>query len=192
MNLTTPRTVLDAHDVGLPRPLPEGPSQRPQDPQDARLWDLAATVNDPEIPVLSLADLGVLRDACLQDDGRATVVITPTYSGCPAMDTMAADLHEVLTTAGYRDPQVLLVLRPAWTTDWMTPEGRAKLAAYGIAPPSGDRPRRTGPVGLTLAVKCPRCDSLRTKELTRFGSTSCKSLWSCQDCLEPFDCFKVH
>lgn len=192
MNLTRPRTALDADDAGLARPLPEGPSQRPSAPQDAALWDLATRVSDPEIPVLSLADLGVLRDAYLTEAGQGVVVITPTYSGCPAMDTMAADVHAELTRAGYEDPRILLVLRPAWTTDWMSPEGKRKLREYGIAPPSGVRPARIGPVPLSLAVKCPRCDSLRTRELTRFGSTSCKSLWVCQDCLEPFDYFKVH
>ena len=162
---------------------------RPADPVDARVWDAASTVHDPEIPVLSIADLGILRDAHAEGD-KAVVVITPTYSGCPAMDTISADVSRALKGAGFEESEVRLVLQPAWTTDWMTDEGKAKLAEYGIAPPAA----RTvdGPVRIGLAVKCPRCHSLNTREITRFGSTSCKALYTCQDCLEPFDYFKVH
>lgn len=184
-----------------------GPSQRPTDPALAALWDVAATVTDPEIPVLTLADLGVLRQVYFEkataaadtdphtDDlhDRAVIVITPTYSGCPAMATMAADLEQAVRAAGYADVRVQQVLRPAWTTDWMTEEGKAKLNEYGIAPPThrtGAKP--SGPIALTLGVKCPRCNSLKTKEMTRFGSTSCKALYVCNDCMEPFDYFKVH
>ncbi len=176
-----------------PREVPLGPSQRPDDPADAALWDVAATVCDPEIPVLTLEDLGVLRDAVAGQD-ETVVVITPTYSGCPAMDTMAADLEAAVTVAGYENVRVVQVLRPAWTTDWMSAEGRAKLNEYGIAPPTGRTAagHNSGPVRLSLAVKCPRCESLRTHEMTRFGSTSCKALWVCDDCKEPFDYFKVH
>ncbi|MBB4736006.1 1,2-phenylacetyl-CoA epoxidase subunit PaaD [Micrococcus cohnii] len=162
---------------------------RPADPADATVWDAAATVHDPEIPVLSIADLGILRDARVED-GRAVVVITPTYSGCPAMDTITTDVTRALARAGFEDADVRLVLQPAWTTDWMTDEGKEKLSEYGIAPPTA---RTTdGPVRLGLAVKCPRCHSLDTREITRFGSTSCKALHTCNECLEPFDYFKVH
>ncbi len=190
---TTVHTAPDRDAAGLARPLPLGPSRRPEAPADAALWDLAATVCDPEIPVLTLSDLGVLRDAYVEG-AEAVVVITPTYSGCPAMDTMADDVVAVATAAGYGSVRVEKVLRPAWTTDWMSPAGRDKLAEYGIAPPSGNTApgHNGGPVRLTLSVKCPHCGSLKTREMTRFGSTSCKALWVCSECLEPFDYFKVH
>ena len=162
---------------------------RPADPADAKVWDAAATVHDPEIPVLSIADLGILREA-RAEDGRAVVVITPTYSGCPAMETITTDVKQALSRAGHDDAEVRLVLQPAWTTDWMTDEGKAKLSEYGIAPPAA---RTTdGPVLIGMAVKCPRCHALDTREITRFGSTSCKALYTCNECLEPFDYFKVH
>lgn len=181
--------------VDARRPLPLGPSQRPeeaeQDPALARLWEAAARVTDPEVPVLSLVDLGVLRDAYLRE-GWAVLVITPTYSGCPAMSTMAADLQHAARAAGFEKVWVEQVLRPAWTTDWMSAQGRARLEEYGIAPPRGSVPVRTGPVPVALGVKCPHCGSLATREMTRYGSTSCKALWTCSSCLEPFDYFKVH
>lgn len=160
---------------------------------DAAVWDIAATVNDPEIPVLSIADLGVLREAEAVGEHGARVTITPTYSGCPAMDAIRVDLATALAEAGYRDLEIRIVLAPAWTTDWMTDEGRDKLEAYGIAPPSGSAPvRPAGPVRVSLSVRCPHCGSLATRELSRFGSTSCKALYSCTSCMEPFDYFKVH
>ncbi|WP_162943795.1 1,2-phenylacetyl-CoA epoxidase subunit PaaD [Arthrobacter celericrescens] len=163
-----------------------------RNPAEQEAWELAATVCDPEIPVLTIEDLGILR-AVQVVDGRAEVTITPTYSGCPAMDAISDDLKSAFTTAGYADVRVNLVLAPAWTTDWMTESGKAKLQQYGIAPPSGNSRAggHSGPVRLSLAVKCPQCSSLNTKELTRFGSTSCKALYVCQDCKEPFDYFKV-
>lgn len=145
---------------------------------------------DPEVPVLTIADLGVLRDVRV-DDGRVTVTITPTYSGCPAMDTIRDDLKLALTRAGFDEVDVRLTLSPAWTTDWMTDDGRRKLAAYGIAPPTG-RAAASGAVRVRLGVKCPQCGSLDTREISRFGSTSCKALWECRACLEPFDHFRVH
>lgn len=153
---------------------------------------VAGAVADPEVPVLTIADLGVLRDVAIDPDtGTVTITITPTYSGCPAMETIRDDLHLALEAAGFTDVVINLTLTPAWTTDWMSDEGKQKLTAYGIAPPTG-RSAVRGPIPLTLAVKCPRCASLHTKELARFGSTSCKSLWQCEDCLEPFDHFKNH
>jgi len=159
--------------------------------QDA--WDIAATVCDPEIPVLTIADLGILRKVDVGPDGGVRVTITPTYSGCPAMDAIRDDLYTAFTKEGYEDVQVDLVLAPAWTTDWMTQAGKQKLQQYGIAPPTGNSKAggHSGPIRLSLAVKCPQCSSLNTKELTRFGSTSCKALYVCQDCKEPFDYFKV-
>jgi ring-1,2-phenylacetyl-CoA epoxidase subunit PaaD len=156
-------------------------------------WDIAATVCDPEIPVLTIEDLGILRNVQVTETGKVIVTITPTYSGCPAMDAIRDDLKTAFAKEGYADVEVDLVLAPAWTTDWMTEAGKAKLQEYGIAPPSGmsDAARHAGPIRLKMAVKCPQCASLNTKELTRFGSTSCKALYVCQDCKEPFDYFKV-
>lgn len=164
---------------------------------EQKAWDIAATVCDPEIPVLTIEDLGILRDVKMVDDGglvpAVQVTITPTYSGCPAMDAIRDDLQAAFHKAGYPSVHVDLVLAPAWTTDWMTDAGKAKLQEYGIAPPSGmaAAARHAGPIRLQMAVKCPQCSSLNTKELTRFGSTSCKALYVCQDCKEPFDYFKV-
>ena len=156
----------------------------------SRAWDVAATVVDPEIPVLTIEDLGVLRS--VEEDGdRVRVDLTPTYSGCPAIDAMRDDVRGALERAGYRDIEVRMVLAPAWTTDWMTAEGKRKLHDYGITPPNGLAPARGGRVMLSMAVKCPRCDSLDTREVARFGSTSCKALYECRACLEPFDFFKV-
>jgi len=151
-----------------------------------------AAVPDPEIPVLTLADLGVLR-SIEEIDGRVVVTITPTYSGCPAMAHMAAELQAVLERAGV-EGEVRTVLSPAWTTDWMTAEGRAKLEAYGIAPPPAAAPA-DGPAPVTLGrraqvVACPQCRSARTEVVSEFGSTACKALYRCLDCLEPFDYFK--
>lgn len=166
---------------------------RPTDAVSAAAWDLAATVVDPEVPVLTIADLGVLRSVVVDDDlagPRVVVEITPTYSGCPAVDAIRDDIRSVLSAAGYADVDVRTVLSPAWTTDWMSDEGKQKLAAYGIAPPTGTRP--AGPVSLGLGIRCPQCGSLHTRQLSRFGSTSCKALYVCQRCQEPFDYFKDH
>ncbi|GAA1124168.1 1,2-phenylacetyl-CoA epoxidase subunit PaaD [Arthrobacter flavus] len=165
-------------------------AHRPVSAEAAKIWDIAATVVDPEIPVLTIEDLGILREARLDDDGAVTVTITPTYSGCPAMDAIRDDVTGALAVHGYQNVSVKLTLAPAWTTDWMTSAGKAKLNEYGIAPPSGTA--AAGPVRVGLSVKCPQCSSLNTRELTRFGSTSCKALYVCQDCKEPFDYFKVH
>lgn len=155
----------------------------------ARAWEVAAAVQDPEIPVLTIEDLGVLR-AVSVDGERIRVDITPTYSGCPAMDTIRDDIELALTCAGFPDVQVRLVLAPAWSSDWMSEAGARKLAEYGIAPPTG-RAHRSGPVPVALGVRCPRCGSLDTRELSPFGSTSCKALYECRACLEPFDHFKA-
>lgn len=156
-------------------------------------WRIAAAVTDPEVPVLTIEDLGVLRDVRVDGD-RAIVTLTPTYSGCPALDTMRGDVILALAAAGFGDVEVRVTLSPAWTTDWMTDAGKRKLTEFGIAPPNGQAAalrRTTGPVRLRMAVKCPRCGSLDTREVARFGSTSCKALHECRTCLEPFDHFKV-
>ena len=161
--------------------------------QRQKAWDIAATVCDPEIPVLTIEDLGILRNVQVGENEEVTVTITPTYSGCPAMDAIRDDLKTAFAKEGFTSVHVDLVLAPAWTTDWMTDAGKQKLQEYGIAPPSGmaAAARHAGPIRLQMAVKCPQCQSLNTKELTRFGSTSCKALYVCKDCLEPFDYFKV-
>ncbi|MER7446157.1 1,2-phenylacetyl-CoA epoxidase subunit PaaD [Microbacterium sp. NPDC097977] len=154
-------------------------------------WRIAAAVADPEVPVLTIEDLGVLRAVTVQGD-TVVVDITPTYSGCPAMDTIRDDVILALTAAGYENVDVRLVLSPAWTTDWMSDAGKQKLSQYGIAPPSGRAAISSGPIRLAISVRCPRCGSLDTREVSRFGSTSCKALFECRACLEPFDHFKVH
>jgi ring-1,2-phenylacetyl-CoA epoxidase subunit PaaD len=153
--------------------------------------EVASAVRDPELPVLTLADLGVLREVS-EEDGRVVVTITPTYSGCPAIDEMGADLRRSLLSAGFSSVEVRLALSPAWTTDWISPEGRSKLAAAGIAPPSRIGPAAVGPVPLNLVppsrqVACPQCGSLNTSEISRFGSTACKALRRCGSCAEPFE-----
>ena len=154
-----------------------------------RAWDAAASVVDPEIPVLTIADLGVLRDVILDGD-RVEVAITPTYSGCPAMNMIALEIELALERAGFRLPKVRTVLSPAWTTDWMSEEGRRKLRAYGVAPPQASSSRRA--LFGEQAVACPQCGSNNTELLSEFGSTSCKALWRCKSCREPFDYFKCH
>jgi ring-1,2-phenylacetyl-CoA epoxidase subunit PaaD len=155
--------------------------------RDAR--SVAAAVPDPEIPVIGIGDLGILRDVVVDEAGHVDVTITPTYSGCPAMEAIQDDVRAALAEAGYRDVTVRLVLSPAWSTDWISPQGLRQLEEYGVAPPA---PREAGGViPLLLTVRCPRCGSPDTRELSRFGSTACKSLWACNACREPFDHFKA-
>ncbi|MDN4172922.1 1,2-phenylacetyl-CoA epoxidase subunit PaaD [Nocardioides sp. SOB77] len=149
-------------------------------------WDIAAAVPDPELPVVTIGDLGILRDVTENDTGCVHVQVTPTYSGCPAVETIRDELVERLTCAGYRRVDVETVLWPAWTTDWITAEGRARLADHGIAPPAPAR-AAGGPVDVEIGVRCPRCGSPETRELSRFGSTACKALRVCGACAEPFD-----
>ena len=163
----------------------------PIDPEAlrARAWAIAATVVDPEIPVLSIADLGVLREVRVTPAG-IEVAITPTYSGCPAMNMITLEIETALAKAGIAPVTVTTILSPAWTTDWMTEEGRDKLRAYGIAPPVKGGGRRA--LFGEDTVACPQCGSTETSEIAAFGSTSCKSLWRCNACREPFDYFKCH
>ena len=154
-----------------------------------RAWDAASRVVDPEIPVLTIADLGVLREVNLRD-GHIEVAITPTYSGCPAMNMIALEIELALEREGFRKPKVRTVLSPAWTTDWMSEDGRRKLREYGIAPPMPASSRRA--LFGVQAVACPQCGSENTELLSEFGSTSCKALWRCKSCREPFDYFKCH
>jgi ring-1,2-phenylacetyl-CoA epoxidase subunit PaaD len=154
-----------------------------------RAWALLADVPDPEIPVLSVLDLGIVRDVTESADGHdVTVVITPTYSGCPATEVIARDVRAALEAA-YDGVEVQTQLSPAWTTDWLSDEGRAKLRSFGIAPPG----RVLLPiVGVGRPESCPRCGSADVEELAGFGSTPCKALWRCLACREPFDYFKRH
>jgi ring-1,2-phenylacetyl-CoA epoxidase subunit PaaD len=154
-----------------------------------RAWDVAAGVVDPEIPVLTIADLGVLRSVDV-NDGCVEVAITPTYSGCPAMNMITLEIELALEREGIRPSRVHTVLSPAWTTDWMSADGRRKLKEYGIAPPQAGSGRRA--LFGVEQVACPQCGSIDTEVLSEFGSTSCKALWRCRACREPFDYFKCH
>lgn len=155
----------------------------------ARAREALDSVVDPEIPVLTIADLGVLRDVRLEG-GCVVVEITPTYSGCPAMNVIALDIERALSSANIGSFRVHLTLTPAWTTDWLSEAGRLKLSAYGIAPPPPNGGRRA--LFGESHPACPRCGSEETETISAFGSTSCKSLHRCQRCREPFDAFKCH
>ncbi|MFF0446165.1 1,2-phenylacetyl-CoA epoxidase subunit PaaD [Streptomyces sp. NPDC004609] len=185
-----------------PAPAPQPPGTAgPREPEtaprtgdtrlEAELRRLVGSVPDPELPVLTLAELGVVRGARLLGPGRAEVTLTPTYTGCPAIETMTADIERVLHDHGIPDVSVVRVLSPAWSTDDISAEGRRKLAEFGIAPP---RPHAaagpSGPLPLTLSVRCPHCGSTETELLSRFSSTACKALRRCVACREPFDHFK--
>jgi ring-1,2-phenylacetyl-CoA epoxidase subunit PaaD len=154
-----------------------------------RALEAAAHVFDPEIPVLTIGDLGVLRDVRVVGD-TVEIDITPTYSGCPAMRVIELDLDTALRAAGIEKFRISTVLSPAWTTDWLSHEGRRKLAEFGIAPPAGQASRRA--LFTSESVRCPRCGSAETERLAEFGSTACKALYRCRACAEPFDYFKCH
>ena len=159
---------------------------------DVDPWEVAARVTDPELPTVTLADLGVLREVRAEADGTVVVEITPTYTGCPAMGVMRADLVHALHAAGFHSVDVRTVLSPAWSTDWITDDGRRKLAAGGIAPPGKAPVRTAGPVPLQLGATrrtaaCPLCGSPDTEELSEFGATACKALRRCRSCREPFE-----
>ena len=155
---------------------------------DKRLIPILEEVTDPEIPVLSILDMGVVRSAVIED-GLVSVKITPTYSGCPAMDVIAEDIKIALLNAGYSS-HIELVLAPAWTTDWITEKGRNALAKFGIAPPLNAVADKEALLGNKRIVKCTLCGSTNTQVVSQFGSTACKALFKCDDCLEPFDYFK--
>lgn len=159
-----------------------------------KIWQLLEGVADPEVPVLSILDLGIVRGVQVAAEGRILVTITPTYSGCPAMSAIATDIRLQLLAEGYTDVEIRHQLSPAWTTDWLSEAGRRKLEAYGIAAPVPGT--ATGHAlrlfGQDTAVRCPQCQSDNTKLLNQFGSTACKALYQCQDCREPFDYFKCH
>ena len=155
---------------------------------DKRLKPILEKVSDPEIPVLSILQMGVVRSAHLYD-GKVTVKITPTYSGCPAMDVIGEDINKAMEENGYKS-KVELVLSPAWTTDWITEKGRNALAKYGIAPPLDALADKAALLDNKKIVKCTNCGSTNTIVVSQFGSTACKALFKCEDCKEPFDYFK--
>jgi ring-1,2-phenylacetyl-CoA epoxidase subunit PaaD len=173
--LTSPRRKPGPQDEGEPHSSPD-PGFRRDD--EGAVWDVLRQVPDPEIPAISIVDLGIVREA--RDD---RVILTPTYTGCPATLVIETMVRAALDEAGLAHIRIETTLSPPWTTDWITPDGRDKLHAYGIAPPI--------PAG-ARAVHCPQCDSPDTEEISRFGSTPCKALWRCRSCAEPFDLFKCH
>jgi ring-1,2-phenylacetyl-CoA epoxidase subunit PaaD len=152
---------------------------------EKKIWSMLETVCDPEVPVLTILDLGIVRGVKINDE-EIEIIITPTYTGCPAMDMITMDIKMKLLENGYKNIKVTPVLSPAWTTDWMTEAGKQKLKTYGIAAP--DKKIIIPQDG----VECPQCDSTNTKLLSEFGSTACKALYQCNDCKEPFDYFKCH
>lgn len=155
-------------------------------------WSVLGNVMDPEVPVLSVLDLGIVRDIQMRD-GKLEITITPTYSGCPAMDVIAMNIRMELLAHGFENIKVKQVLTPVWTTEWMTEEGKQKLKDYGIAPPNVKQSVcRQELFTQDEAVQCPRCNSWHTRRISEFGSTACKALYQCNDCLEPFDYFKCH
>ncbi len=157
-----------------------------------RIYEVLATLADPEIPVLTLLDLGIIRDVKMDaGTGAVEVVITPTYSGCPAMDFIEVNIRSTLQENGFENVKITTVLSPAWTTDWLTESGKEKLKAYGIAPPVGSADKFSL-LGEQVAVECPHCGSIDTRLVSQFGSTACKALYQCKSCLEPFDYFKCH
>jgi ring-1,2-phenylacetyl-CoA epoxidase subunit PaaD len=164
--------------------------------EQKKIWSILETVTDPEVPVLSVIDLGIIRDVIIDSpsgDGGIEVVITPTYSGCPAMDMIAANIKMALLENGYRNIKITTVLSPAWTTDWMSEEGKRKLKEYGIAPPNPKQQVCRQELFVNAeAIQCPHCNSWHTHRISEFGSTACKALYQCDDCKEPFDYFKCH
>ena len=155
------------------------------------IWKILEEVTDPEIPVLSVLDLGIVRDVIINEN-QIEIVITPTYSGCPAMDMIAVNIKSVLQQNGFDDVKITTILSPAWTTDWLTENGRQKLKEYGIAPPVKGTFDKNALFSAERAVECPHCNSSDTTMVSLFGSTPCKSLYKCNNCLEPFDYFKCH
>lgn len=150
------------------------------------------TVCDPEIPVLTVADLGIVREIRLEDDGTVNIAITPTYSGCPAMNAIEVNLRAALQEGGFDNVRIRTVLSPAWTTEWMTDAGKQKLRAFGIAPPAEASHDKRALLGEKRILQCPHCGSHNTEMIAAFASTSCKAMFRCLDCLEPFDYFKCH
>ncbi len=156
---------------------------------EEKIYDLIATIPDPEIPVITIKDLGILRSVKIENE-KVIVSITPTYSGCPAMMAIEKDIKSILIQEGIETVEVKTVYSPVWTTDWLTDEAKEKLRKYGISPPGKTSIDKGDILGVKIA--CPRCKSTNTEKISQFGSTACKALYKCKDCLEPFDHFKCH
>lgn len=159
---------------------------------EEEVWHYLEDVPDPEVPVISILDLGIVRKVSLAENDGVDVVITPTYSGCPAMSAIAIGIRMKLLSKGFKKVNIINQISPAWTTDWLTANGRQKLKDYGIAPPVDSGADSSAPFSTGDAVRCPQCDSHNTTLVSQFGSTACKALYKCNDCLEPFDYFKCH
>jgi ring-1,2-phenylacetyl-CoA epoxidase subunit PaaD len=168
--------------------------------EEKKIWSILERIPDPEVPVLSILDLGIVRNVILHQntqtrggDGGIEIIITPTYSGCPAMDVIRMNIKMSLLENGFKNVKITTILSPAWTTDWMSEEGKQKLKAYGISPPN---PRQqvcnNDLFAPNEAAQCPQCNSYHTHRISEFGSTACKALYQCDDCKEPFDYFKCH
>ncbi len=158
-----------------------------------KILSILETVTDPEIPVLSIIDLGIVRDVEIELSNKIKITITPTYSGCPAMDVININIRLALLENGFNNIEIKSVLSPAWTTDWMSETGKQKLKAYGIAPPNIQQQVCTPDLfAAEEAIGCPQCSSYNTQLISRFGSTACKALYKCNNCEEPFDYFKCH
>ncbi|WP_237104079.1 1,2-phenylacetyl-CoA epoxidase subunit PaaD [Nonomuraea sp. MG754425] len=193
--MTAPLTGATVEPIIEPMPEPlsgplDAPTAGPVDGRadervDGRVREAVAAVRDPELRVLTIEELGVLREV-LVEDGRVVVTVTPTYLGCPAMEVIKSDIVSAARAAGGRDVEVLVTYSPPWTTDWIGEEARAKLGAAGVAPPGG------GPVPLTLSVRCPHCGSPDTAQIARYGATLCRALWRCTRCRQPFEHLRDH
>jgi ring-1,2-phenylacetyl-CoA epoxidase subunit PaaD len=157
-----------------------------------KIWTLLEQVSDPEIPVLTVIDMGIIRAVNVLKNKGYEIVITPTYSGCPAMDMIAVDIKAVLQENGYEQVTVRTVISPAWTSEWLSESGKKKMKEYGIAPPQGSVVDKNELFAQAKVVACPQCESTQTKLLSQFGSTACKAMYQCLDCKEPFDYFKCH
>ena len=156
------------------------------------VYKLLEEVFDPEVPVLNVIDLGIVRDVVLHNEDEIEVVITPTYSGCPAMDVIAMNIRITLATLGFKNVKITQILSPAWTTDWMSEAGKQKLKDFGIAPPTPKQQVCNEKLFAEEAIQCPHCNSWHTHRVSEFGSTACKALYVCDNCKEPFDYFKCH
>jgi len=154
------------------------------------IFEVLSEIPDPEIPVISIIDLGVIREINIIDNSSIELKITPTYSGCPAMKQIEDDVRKKLAEHGFTQIKISTVFSPPWTTDWITPEAKQRLNTYGIAPPEHTTEDKSWLTGKEKIITCPRCSSKHTKLISQFGSTACKALYQCQDCLEPFDYFK--
>ena len=168
---------LPANDAGSPPPTVDG------------VWALLNEVNDPEVPVISVVDLGIVRGVRVDEKGNVTVDVTPTYSGCPATQIIEALIKAAIESRGYT-AEIKTVITPPWTTDWISDAGRVKLREYGIAPPEKGAESKASLLGIDPVLSCPQCNSTDSERISEFGSTACKALYKCKSCLEPFEYFK--